>query len=68
MQPEERAATEERESNSIFTTLGFSADRVEVRRVLPHRKYKYLGRISRELVEQDPGVVGNRFGGGVYRL
>lgn len=59
---------EEYERKGIFTRWAGSADKVEVRRLLPNRKYKYLGRILRDEVERDPGVVAQRFGGGVYRL
>lgn len=62
------AEMSEYEKNSIFTHFAFSADKVEVRRLLGNRKYKYMGRISREQVESDPGVVAERFGGGLYRL
>ena len=58
----------EYEKNSIFTHFAFSADKVEVRRLLGSRKYKYMGRIPRDEVEREPGVVAERFGGGVYRL
>lgn len=58
----------EYERNSIFTQWAHNTDRVEVRRKIGPRQYKYLGRIARDSVEQDPGVVGRLFGGGLYRL
>lgn len=60
----EEPTQEDLERDSIFTRFGYAADRVEVRRILPNRKQKYLGRISRDIVEADFDVIGHRFGGG----
>ena len=68
MSTETTSAEATREENSIFTQMAFTADRVEVRRLLPNRKFKYMGRIPRDQVEMEPGVVAQRYGGGKYRL